>query len=171
MPPSTTPARSSAIKTKTKTQSQSLALRDAHTHTQPQTLQRARMKRRRRPPRARETPRPTRALDQKINPRPFRRPPFALARSRTRQTATPNPIPGRRSVRSISMFDTHRSENRAQSALGDPRRDRAAGHDERREKSSLRVDGRWLESRRRARACGDVRARRATRGLAGRALV
>ena len=35
MPPSTTPARSSTIKTKTKTQSQSLALRDTHTHTTP----------------------------------------------------------------------------------------------------------------------------------------
>ena len=38
--------------------------------------------------------------------------------------------PGRRSVRSISMFDTHRSKHRAQSALGDPRRDRASGHRE-----------------------------------------
>ena len=169
MPPSTTPARSSAIKTKTKLKV-SLALSPlCNQHTRNPKRANTRTKRRRRPPRARETPHPTRALDQKVYPRPFRRQPIALARSRTRRTASRVPRirspvvdPFDRSIRTVpKTARSPRSATRVAIAR------RVITNEE---KSLLYASTVVGSSRDVARACGDVTERRA-RGLAGRAML
>lgn len=165
MPPSTTPARSSAIKTKNKTQKSVSSLKSLSLLHNPKRSN-TRTKRRRHPRRARDTSHRTRARDQQINPRPFRRQPIAFARSRTRRNASdPRSSPVRSIRRSIRTVPNTARSPRSATRVAIARRGIANE-----EKSLLYASTVVGSSRDVARACGDAHARRA-RGLAGRALL